>query len=261
MSMDSKANKQANLLLRQYDIFKDGVKWLRTAVRKTFFKYVKTYIISKMKVSSEIEERRKLISRFAYLFNVFLLDYDYWLTGTVKGLKFHLQETSETDNTNLNSHHHLLRCLTKVAEKSSRIEKPTLSKIELMDLEMNSFSMEDILSTLIEIKELFISSCQDIVISSNKISSCSFEQVFIVSFGIDKEIEMKVEHGRLKFPSRVDFKSFVSKELIDVIRNIENTSKTTLSNGMPKKLSNTITTQMPKKRKISDFPEGIINIV
>ena len=252
---------EAKSFLRRYDIFKDGVNWLRNTVLQTFFKYVKTYMISKMKDSSEIEDRRKLIRNFAYLFNVFLLEYDYWLTGTVKGLKFHLQETSETDNTNLNSQHHLLRCLTKVAEKSSRIEKPTLSKIELMELQLNSFEMKDVLSTLIEIKELFISSCQDIVISSNKISSCSFEQVFIVSFGIDKEIEMKVEHGRLKFPSRVDFKSFVSKELIDVIRNIEKTSKTTLSNGMSKKLSNTITTQMPKKHKISDFPEGIINIV
>ena len=256
--MDFKANTEAKSLLERYEIFKDGVNWLRDTVLKNFFKYVEKYMISKMKDSSEIDDRKILIRNFAYSFNVFLLDYDYWLTGTVKGLKFHLQETSETDNTNLNSQHHLLRCLTKVAEKSSRIEKPTLSKIELMDLEMNSFSMEDILSTLIEIKELFISSCQDIVISSNKISSCSFEQVFIVSFGIDKEIEMKVEHGRLKFPSRVDFKSFVSKELIDVIRNIENTSKTTLSNGMPKNLSNTITTQMPKKR---DFTEGIINIV
>ena len=255
MSMDSKSNTEAKSLLGRYEIFKDGVNWLRNTVLQTFFKYVKTYMISKMKDSSEIEDRRKLIRNFAYLFNVFLLEYDYWLTGTVKGLKFHLQETSETDNTNLNSQHHLLQCLTKVAEKSSRIEKPSLSKIELMDLEMNSFSMEDILSTLIEIKELFISSCQDIVISSNKISSCSFEQVFIVSFGIYKEIEMKVEHGRLIFPSRVDFKSFVSKELIDVY-----TSKTTLSIGMPKNLSNTITTQ-PKKRKMPDFPEGIINIV
>ena len=256
--MDSKANKQANLLLRQYDIFKDGVKWLRTAVRKTFFKYVKTYIISKMKVSSEIEERRKLISRFAYLFNVFLLDYDYWLTGTVKGLKFHLQETSETDNTNLNSQHQLLRCLTKIAGKSSKIEKATSVQIENIDLELNFFSMEEIFLKLIEIKELLISSCQDIVISSNAISLDAFEKQFIVSFKLDKEIETKVEHSRLKFPSRADFKSFVSKELIDVIRNIENTSKTTLSNGMPKKLSNTITTQMPKKR---DFTEGIINIV
>ena len=116
---------------------------------------------------------------------------------------------------------------------------------------MNTFTMEDILEKLIEIKELLISSCQDIVISSNKIALCTFEKVFIVSFGIDKEIEMKVEHGRLKFPSRVDFKSFVSKELIDVIRNIENTSKTTLSNGMSKNLSNTITTSVPKKRKRS----------
>ena len=140
MSMDSKANKQANLLLRQYDIFKDGVNWLRTAVRKTFFKYVKTYIISKMKVSSEIEERKKLILRFAYLFNVFLLDYDYWLTGTVKGLKFHLQETSETDNTNLNSLHQLLPCLTKIAGKSSKIDKATLSRIEIMELELNFFN-------------------------------------------------------------------------------------------------------------------------
>ena len=116
--------------------------------------------------------------------------------------------------------------------------------------------MKDILSTLIEIKELLISSCQDIVISSNKISLCSFEQVFIVSFGIDKEI-VKVEHGRLKFPSRVDFKSFVSKELIGVIRNIENTPKKTLSNGMSKNLSNTITTPMPKKRKMPDMLEKI----
>ena len=214
-----------------------------------------------MKNSLEIDDWRILIRNFAYSFNVFLLDYDYWLTGNVNGLKFHLQETSETDNTNLNSQHHLLECLTKIAEKSSKIEKTTFSKIELIELELNTFSMRDILSTLIEIKELLISSCQDIVISSNRISLCSFEQVFIVSFGIDKEIEMKVEHGRLKFPSRVDFKSFVSKELIDVIRNIENTSKTTLSNGMSKKLSNTITTQMPKKRKISDFHEGIINII
>ena len=199
--MDFKANTEAKSLLERYQIFNDGVKWLRTAVRKTFFKYVKTYIISKMKVSSEIEERRKLILRFAYLFNVFLLDYDYWLTGNVKGLKFHLQETSETDNTNLNSQHHLLECLTKVAQKSSKIEKPTFSKIELMELELNTFSMRDVLSTLIEIKELLISSCQDIEISSNKISLDAFEQVFIVSFRIDKEIEMKVEHGRLKFPS------------------------------------------------------------
>ena len=114
-------------------------------------------------------------------------------------------------------------------------------------IRIDCYDMEDILLKLIEIKELLISSCQDIVISSNKISLCSFEQVFIVSFGIDKEIEMKVEHGRLKFPSRVDFKSFVSKELIDVIRNIENTSKTTLSNGMSKNLSNTITTYSDAK--------------
>ena len=139
MSMDSKANKQANLLLRQYEIFKDGVNWLRTAVKKTFFKYLMTYMISKMKVSSEIDQRRKLIVRFAYLFNVFLLDYDYWLTGTVKGLKFHLQETSETDNTNLNSQHQLLRCLTKIAGKSSKIEKATSVQIENIDLELNFF--------------------------------------------------------------------------------------------------------------------------
>ena len=70
-----------------------------------------------------------------------------------------------------------------------------------MELELNTFSMRDVLSTLIEIKELLISSCQDRVISSNKISLDAFEQEFIVSFRIDKEIEMKVEHGRLKFPS------------------------------------------------------------
>ena len=124
-------------------------------------------------------------------------------------------------------------------------------------IRIDCYDMEDILLKLIEIKELLISSCQDIVISSNKISLDAFEQVFLVSFRIDKEIEMKVEHGRLKFPSRVDFKSFVSKELIDVIRNIENTSKTTLSNGMSKNLSNTITTPMPKKRKMPDLLEKI----
>ena len=92
-----------------------------------------------------------------------------------------MQETSETDNTNPNSQHHLLECLTKVAQKSSKIEKPTLSKIELMELELKSFEMKDVLSTLIEIKELLISSCQDIVISSNAISLDAFEKVFIVS--------------------------------------------------------------------------------
>ena len=253
--MDSKSNTEAKSLLGRYEIFKDGVNWLRNTVLQTFFKYVKTYMISKMKDSSEIDDRRKLIRIFAYLFNAFLLDYDYWLTGAVKGLKFHLQETSETENTNLNSQHQLLGCLTKIAGKSSKIEKATLSNIETMDLELNTFSMENILAKLIEIKELLISSCQDIVISSNAISLDAFEKQFIVSFKLDKEIETKVEHSRLKFPSRADFKSFVSKELIDV-----NTSKTTLSIGMPKNLSNTITTQ-PKKRKMPDFPEGIINIV
>ena len=256
--MNFKANTEAKSLLERYEIFKDGVNWLRDTVLKNFFKYVEKYMISKMKDSSEIDDRKILIRNFAYSFNVFLLDYDYWLTGNVNGLKFDLQETSETDNTNLNSQHQLLRCLTNIAGKSSKIERATSDRIEIMELELNSFSMEEILDKLIEIKELLISSCQDIVISSNKISLDAFEQVFIVSFRIDKEIEMKVEHGRLKFPSRVDLKSFVSKELIDVIRNIENTSKTTLSNGMPKNLSNTITTQMPKKR---DFTEGIINIV
>ena len=42
-----------------------------------------------------------------------------------------------------------------------------------------------------------------------------------------------------------------------MIRNIENTSKTTLSNGMSKNLSNTITTPMPKKRKMLDLLEQI----
>ena len=109
-----------------------------------------------MKDSSEIDDRRKLIRIFAYSFNVFLLDYDYWLTGTVNGLKFHLQETSETDNTNLNSLHQLLPCLTKIAGISSKIEKATLSCIEIMELELNAFSMEEILDKLIEIKELLM---------------------------------------------------------------------------------------------------------
>ena len=130
---------EAKSFLRRYDIFKDGVNWLRNTVLQTFFKYVKTYMISKMKDSSEIDDRRKLIRNFAYLFNVFLLEYDYWLTGTVKGLKFHLQETSETDNTNLNSQHQLLRCLTKIAGKSSKIEKATSVQIENIDLELNFF--------------------------------------------------------------------------------------------------------------------------
>ena len=255
MSMDSKSNTEAKSLLGRYEIFKDGVNWLRNTVLQTFFKYVKTYMISKMKDSSEIDDRRKLIRIFAYLFNAFLLDYDYWLTGAAKGLKFHLQETSETENTNLNSQHQLLGCLARIDGKSSKIEKATRLKIETMDLELNTFSMENILVKLIEIKELLISSCQDIVISSNAISLDAFEKVFIVSFKLDEEIETKVEHSRLKFPSRVDFKSFVSKELIDVY-----TSKKTLSIGMPKNLSNTITTQ-PKKRKMPEFPEGIINIV
>ena len=258
MSMDFKANTVAKSLLERYQIFKDGVNWLRDTVLKSFFKYVKKYMISKMKDSSEIDDRRKLIRNFAYSFNVFLLDYDYWLTGTVKGLKFHLQETSETDNTNLNSQHQLLRCLTNIAGKSSKIERATSSRIEIIELELNAFSMEEILNKLIEIKELLISSCQDIVISSNADSLDAFDKVFIVSFQLDKEIETKVEHSRLKFPRREDFKSFLSKELFDDTRNIVHT---TISNGMPKNLSNTITTQMPKKRKMPDFPEGIINIV
>jgi hypothetical protein len=130
-----------------------------------------------------------------------------------------------------------------------------------MELELNAFSMEEILDKLIEIKELLILSCQDIVISSNADSLDAFEKVFIVSFQLDKEIETKVEHSRLKFPRRVDFKSFLSKNLIDNTRNIVHTSKTSISIGMPKNLSSTIPTQMPKKRKMSDFPEGIINIV
>ena len=63
--MDSKANTEAKSLLGRYEIFKDGVNWLRNTVRKTFFKYVKTYMISKMKDSSEIDDRRKLIRNFA----------------------------------------------------------------------------------------------------------------------------------------------------------------------------------------------------
>ena len=140
----------------------------------------------------------------------------------------------------------------------TKIKRATSSRIEIMELELNSFSMEEILDKLIEIKELLISSCQGIVISSKSDSLDAFEKVFIVSFQLDKEIEMKVEHSRLKFPRRVDFKSFLSKELFDDTRNIVHTSKTTISIGMPKNLSNTITTQMPKKR---DFTEGIINIV
>ena len=259
--MDFKANTVAKSLLERYQTFKDGVNWLRDTVLKSFFKYVKKYMISKMKDSSEIDDRRKLIRNFAYSFNVFLLDYDYWLTGTVKGLKFHLQETSETDNTNLNSQHQLLRCLTNIAGKSSKIERATSSRIEIIELELNAFSMEEILDKLIEIKELLISSCQDIVISSNADSLDAFDKVFIVSFQLDEEIETKVEHSRLKFPRRVDFKSFLSKELFDDTRNIVHTSKTTISIGMPKNPSNTITSQMPKKRKMPNFPEGIINIV
>jgi len=258
--MDFKANTEAKSLLERYEIFKDGVNWLRDTVLKNFFKYVEKYMISKMK-DSEIDDRRILIRNFAYSFNVFLLDYDYWLTGSVNGLKFHLQETSETENTNLNSLHQLLRCLTKIARKSSKIESATSSRIEIMELELNAFSMEEILDKLIEIKELLILSCQDIVISSNADSLDAFEKVFIVSFQLDKEIETKVEHSRLKFPRRVDFKSFLSKNLIDNTRNIVHTSKTSISIGMPKNLSSTIPTQMPKKRKMSDFPEGIINIV
>ena len=111
------------------------------------------------------------------------------LTGTVNGLiKFHLQETSETDNTNLNSQHQLLRCLTNIAGKSSKIERATSDRIEIMELELNAFSMEEILDKLIEIKELLISSCQDIVISSNADSLDAFEKVSIVSFQLDKEI-------------------------------------------------------------------------
>ncbi len=185
-----------------------------------------------MKDSSEIDDRRKLIRNFAYSFNIFLLDYNYWLTGTLNGLKFNLQETSETDNTNLNSLHQPLPCLTKISGKSSKIEKATLSRIEIMELELNAFSMEDILDKLIEIKELLISSCQDIVISSNADSLDAFEKVFIVSFLLDKEIETKKEHSRLKFPRRVDFKSFLLKELFDDTRNIVHTFKTTLSIGM-----------------------------
>ncbi len=108
-------------------------------------------MISKKKDSSEIDDRRILIRNFAYSFNVFPLDYDYWLTGNVYGLKFHLQETSETDNTNLNSLHQLLPCLTKIAGKSSKIESATSSRVEIMELELNAFSMEEILDKLIEI--------------------------------------------------------------------------------------------------------------
>jgi hypothetical protein len=96
--MDFKANTEAKSLLERYEIFKDGVNWLRDTVLKNFFYYVEKYMISKMKDSSEIDDRRILIRNFAYSFNVFLLDYDYWLTGNVNGPKFHLQETSETDN-------------------------------------------------------------------------------------------------------------------------------------------------------------------
>ena len=110
--MDFKANTKAKSLLERYQIFIDGVNWLRDTVLKSFFKYVKKYMISKMKDSSEIDDRRKLIRSFAYSFNVFLLDYANWLTGNVNGLKFHLQETSETDNSNLNSQHQLLNSLS-----------------------------------------------------------------------------------------------------------------------------------------------------
>ena len=105
MSIDFKANTEAKLLLERYEIFTDGVNWLRNTALKNFFKYVKKYMISKMKDSSEIDDQRILIRNFAYSFNLFLLDYDYWLTGTVNGLNFYLQETSETDNTNLSSQH------------------------------------------------------------------------------------------------------------------------------------------------------------
>ena len=53
----------------------------------------------------------------------------------------------------------LIHCLTKIAGKSSKIEKPTLSRIEIMELELNAFSMEEVLDKLIEINELLISSC------------------------------------------------------------------------------------------------------
>ncbi len=56
-----------------------------------------------------------------------------------------------------------------------------------MELELNAFSMEEILDKLIEIKELLISSCQGIVISSKSDSLDAFEKVFIVSFQLDKE--------------------------------------------------------------------------
>ena len=51
--------------------------------------------------------------------------------------------------------------------------------------------MEYIFVKLIEIKELLISDCQDIVISSNEISLDTFEKVFIFLFKQDKEIKTK----------------------------------------------------------------------
>ena len=56
--------------------------------------------------------------------------------------------------------------------------------------------MEDIFVKLIEIKELLVSDCQDIVISSTEISLGTIEKVFIVSFKVDKEIETKTEYRR-----------------------------------------------------------------
>ena len=69
--MDFIANTEAKSLLGRYEIFKDGVNWLQNTVLKTFFKYVKTHMISKMKNSSEIDDRRKLIRNFAYIHSTF----------------------------------------------------------------------------------------------------------------------------------------------------------------------------------------------
>jgi hypothetical protein len=236
-------NSQAKSLLKAYAIFKDGVKWLRNAVHTNLSKYVKKYMIPRMKAPSlDIEERRRLIRNFVYLYNVFLLDYDFWLTGKVNGIKFHLQETLATDNTNQNSQHKLLtRSIPGKFKKSN--DNATCASIETMDLELNTFSMEDVFTKLIDLKQLLQEKCPDVVITSNEIALDVFEKEFIISYKTDIETETKVDISRIKFNSRGEFHSFVKRELVDV--NYD--SKQTLSNDLSK-LTMSSTTEVPKKR-------------
>jgi len=243
-------NTAALNLLEEYGVFNDAVKWLQNTV-KTFFTYVqKTTIPTITALSTNNEERRIHVEKFVYLYNALLFDYDFWLRGKVE-LRFHRNETEKTDGENRSSHSNLLEKLRHIAGKKIS-DQEARNAIERMDLVLQAFSMQqDVLLKLLDTKDLFERAFNDIIITSNSIAVDGFEKQFIVSFVIEREIE--VDNNRIKFATQEAYRThFANLIIIKASKGIQPTMNGTILNCklLNDKSEKQSSTEMPKKRRL-----------